>query len=126
MSAMYTLPQEIEVWYVIPAIRRELAILLTRKHGLSYDKAGKALGISKAAVSQYHNNKRASKIKLHSQVLEEVERASDAIATDNDVTAEQIQRVLLFMRERKLPFEICENDADCKEAHMIYSRYLRG
>jgi uncharacterized protein len=56
---MYSLPQEIEVWYVIPAVRRELARILTSKHGLSYEKTGNVLGISKAAISQYQKNKRA-------------------------------------------------------------------
>ena len=60
---MYLLPQEIEVWYIIPAIRKELAKLLTQKYELSYDKAGVILGVSKAAISQYLSNKRANKIK---------------------------------------------------------------
>lgn len=45
---MYLLPQEIEVWYIIPAIRKELSKQLTSKYEFSYEKAGKALGISKA------------------------------------------------------------------------------
>jgi len=54
---MYSLPQEIEVWYIIPAIRKELARLLTKENNLSYEKVGGYLGISKAAVSQYLSNK---------------------------------------------------------------------
>ncbi|MEK6820210.1 MAG: transcriptional regulator, partial [Nanoarchaeota archaeon] len=61
---MYSLPQEIEVWYLIPAIRKELARILTKKYKLTFEKTGGILGISKAAVSQYLNKKRADKINL--------------------------------------------------------------
>lgn len=120
---MYTLPQEVEVWYVIPAIRRELARLLTSKHELSYDKAGQVLGISKAAISQYQNKKRASKIKLHNKVLKKVDKASDEIAKDKNQTAKQILNVLTYMRENRLPFEICDDHEECEEAQLIYSEY---
>ena len=40
---MYLLPQEIEVWYIIPALRKELAKQLTKKHEMSYEKAGNIL-----------------------------------------------------------------------------------
>jgi predicted transcriptional regulator len=122
---MYTLPQEIEVWYVIPAIRRELSRLLTTQHGLSYEKTGNALGISKAAISQYQKNKRAGKIKLNPKVLKEVEKSAKLISNDNNKTVKEILRVLNFMREKKLTFEICENNEDCKEASMIYEVYWK-
>lgn len=44
---MYNLPQEIEVWYIIPAIRREFARVLTEKYNLTYEKTGEILGVSK-------------------------------------------------------------------------------
>ena len=70
---MYLLPQEIEVWYIIPKIRRELASLLVKKHKLSYEKAGEVLGVTKSAVSQYLSNKRANKIELSAQIKKELE-----------------------------------------------------
>jgi len=124
---MYTLPQEIEVWYIIPAVRRELAKLLTKKHGLSYDKAGEVLGISKAAISQYNKNKRANKIKLHPLVLKQVERSAKVMSKDKQKTAREILRVLKFMRDKRLPFEICEDrfndNQDCKEFAVTYEKY---
>ena len=59
---MYALPQEIEVWYIIPAIRKALAEQLVKKHKLTLEKTGNILGVSKAAVSQYLSKKRATKI----------------------------------------------------------------
>ena len=124
---LYSLPQEIEVWYLIPAMRRELARLLTQKHGLSYEKAGEVLGISKAAISQYNKNKRASKVYLHSRVLKELERAVKSIGKDKERTVREILRVLKFMRDKKLPFEFCQggrhNHKDCKEVIVTYEKY---
>jgi hypothetical protein len=123
----YTLPQEIEVWYVIPAIRRELAGFLTKKHGLSYDKAANALGITKAAISQYNNNKRAGKVKLHPRVYKEVEKSANKIFKNKEKTVKEILRVLKFMRDKKLSFKYCgegaKNQADCDGVVLTYEKY---
>ena len=52
------LPQEIELWYVIPAIRKQLVIELKRK-GLKQKAIAPILGITEAAISQYNRDKRA-------------------------------------------------------------------
>ena len=69
---MYTLPQEIEVLFILPALRRELSKELIKTYGITYEKTGKLLGITKAAVSQYISHKRAAKIRLHPKALERV------------------------------------------------------
>ena len=124
---MYSLPQEVEVWYLIPAIRRELARLLTKKHGLSYDKAGNALGISKAAISQYNKNKRASNVILNEKVLKEVEKAAEIITKDKEKTVKEILRILRFMRDKKIPFEFCKGGRhtheECQEVNVTYEQY---
>ena len=90
---MYLLPQEIEVWYIIPAIRKELAKLLTGKYKLSYEKAGMILGISKAAVSQYLSNKRANKIKLNLETKKEVAQSAKIIVKNPKLALGEIQRL---------------------------------
>ena len=125
--SIYRLPQEIEVWYVIPAVRKELARLLTKKHGLSYDKAATALGITKDAISQYNNNKRAGKVRLHKTLISEIDKASDRIRKDKDKTVKEILKILKFMRDKKLPFEYCKggthNHEECKEILVTYGKY---
>ena len=61
---MYSLPQEIEVWYIIPAIRRELTKILIKQYNLKQKKVAMLLGISEAAISQYLSNKRGQEIKF--------------------------------------------------------------
>jgi len=117
---MYTLPQEIEVWYIIPAIRREIAMCLSKDHNASYDKIAYILGVSKAAVSQYIKRKRASRIKLHEKAMEEISRSCAFIARGKRTAVSEITRVLEVIRKKKLHCEICgemieDKYHDCKK-----------
>jgi len=105
---MYLLPQEIEVWYIIPAIRKELAKLLTQKYGMSYEKAGESLGISKAAISQYLSNKRANKITLEENAKAEIEKSAKRISENQKASVLEIERVLKFMKANKSSCHICK------------------
>ena len=61
------LPQEIEVWYVIPAIRREFAKGLIKK-GLKQREVARMLGVTDAAVSQYFSSKRGSEVRFNQRI----------------------------------------------------------
>jgi uncharacterized protein len=105
---MYLLPQEIEVWYIIPAVRKELAKQLTKKHGLSFEKAGAILGISKAAVSQYLSNKRANKIKLNPGIKNEIAKSAKIINENPKMALIELQKILKIMKERKCSCDVCK------------------
>ena len=105
---MYLLPQEIEVWYIIPAVRKEFAKLLTGTHGFSYEKAGGALGISKAAVSQYLSNKRANKVCLDAKTKREVKKSAGKIVEDVKVAMIEVQRILKFMKDNNCSCNVCK------------------
>ncbi len=51
-------PQEIEVYFVLPGVRREIANNLVAK-GWSQRQVAQKLAVTEAAVSQYVNDKRA-------------------------------------------------------------------
>ena len=104
---MYSLPQEIEVWYIIPAIRKELAKALTEKHKLTFEKAGNILGISKAAVSQYLRNKRASKVKIPEVIKKEVRKSAKILVKDDKQAVKEIMRILRLMKNKKCCCDIC-------------------
>lgn len=124
---IYALPQEIEVWYIIPAIRKEMSRLLTLEHGLSYEKAGGLLGISKAAISQYNKNKRAINTRLNKIVLEEIGKSAVKIVEKKVTSVKEILRILKFMREKRISFEYCKggkhNHEDCEEITLAYEQY---
>ena len=104
---MYSLPQEIEVWYIIPTIRKELAKILTEKYKLTFEKTGNILGISKAAVSQYLGNKRASKISLPASVKKEIAKSAAVISKNETMALKEIMRILSLMKKTKCSCKIC-------------------
>ena len=105
---MYLLPQEIEVWYIIPAIRKELAKLLTQQYEMSYEQAGNVLGVSKAAISQYLSNKRANKVKLSVEVKKEIEKSAKIIAKDQKNALGEMQRILRYIKIKKCLCTVCK------------------
>tara|TARA_Y100000310_G_C20124537_1_gene553020 strand:+ start:178 stop:546 length:369 start_codon:yes stop_codon:yes gene_type:complete len=61
MGKSSLLPQEVEVWYLIPAIRRELAKILVSK-GKSQKEISEILNLTESAVSQYLKGKRGGEL----------------------------------------------------------------
>jgi hypothetical protein len=105
---MYSLPQEIEVWYIIPAIRKEFARILTEKHSMTLEKAGNLIGVSKAAISQYLSNKRAGKFKLPKEIKKEIEKSANIIAKDEKKAIEEIERILDLIRKSRGSCSACK------------------
>lgn len=105
---MYKLPQEIEVWYIIPKLRKELSCELVEKYSLNYDKTGEILGITKSAVSQYLKNKRANKIKLSKEMMDEVKASAGRIYKNNSLALMEIQNLLKKMKETKCSCDVCK------------------
>lgn len=91
---MHTLPQEIEVWYIIPAIRREMAICFSREYKISYDNVALIMGLTKAAISQYIAGKRVERIKMHPKALEEVKISCNRIVKNKSTATKEILRAL--------------------------------
>ena len=104
---MYSLPQEIEVWYIIPSIRKELAKLLTEKYKLTFDKVGEILGVSKAAISQYINKKRANILRFPASIRKEIEKSAKIINENNNLALKEIIRILNLMKKSKCECGIC-------------------
>lgn len=90
-------PQEVEVYYIIPTIRRYLAICM-KEHGLKQREIAKILNIKEAAVSQYISNKRGSKLKF-SRFIEDSIRESSSKIKDNFSLITETQRILKLIRE---------------------------
>ena len=106
MHALET-PQEVQVWYVIPALRRQMAREMLRA-GLKQKEIALKLNITEAAVSQYLRSKRASSVKFTDAGKNAIrETVSSLIAEKAEFNAE-IQRLLHFMLENKTMCHICQ------------------
>ncbi len=88
-------PCEIITWYVLPVIRRELATLLVKEHGITQKKTAELLGLTDAAISQYVSKKRG-KIELGGMGKEEFEISAQRIL-DGDPVNEEICRLCQFL-----------------------------
>jgi predicted transcriptional regulator len=83
-------PQEMEVWYILPAIRKELCLALKRK-GLSQKEAAAKLGLTEAAISQYIKGKRGA-IDV-SEFSKEFDKAAGRMLKGSHVV-EEVQKIL--------------------------------
>jgi len=82
------MPQEIELWYLIPSLRRELAKILVNKKKLNQKRISELLGVTGAAISQYLNLKRASEITFTKAQLKRIEKAADNLVKNENCIKE--------------------------------------
>ncbi|MBI2043235.1 transcriptional regulator [Candidatus Pacearchaeota archaeon] len=99
------MPQEIEVWYLIPALRRELARIFIEEHGLSQKKVAEILGITGAAISQYLNFKRGNEIRFSKDEIAKIKKAASEIVRNNEDVMKKIYQLSVSLRKSKV---ICD------------------
>ncbi|MFH1511009.1 MAG: transcriptional regulator [Candidatus Woesearchaeota archaeon] len=100
------MPQEIEVWDILPAIRRELAMALVKDNKLSQREAARLLGITEPAVSQYMKSKRAKEVIFSSKVTQQIKTAAKEIVRDKKRLLGEIQTICNSMDVKKMVCEI--------------------
>jgi len=72
-------PCEKVLWFVLPAIRKELVRSLVQEHGYTQRGTARLLGLSDAAVSQYLSKKRGKLDIKEKGFLAEVATSADRI-----------------------------------------------
>jgi predicted transcriptional regulator len=123
------MPQEVEVWYVLPAIRRELAKTMKTKvvqrtdedgdlrdHKITQKEIARMLGVTEPAITQYLLRKkgqrsRGDQVVLPNNILREIDKSADimikeyeeALMSDThdifQVMTKQINRIIRVMRD---------------------------
>ncbi|MBI4152633.1 transcriptional regulator [Candidatus Woesearchaeota archaeon] len=92
-------PQEIEVWHIIPAVRKELVVALKEK-GNSQKKIADLLNLSEAAVSQYLKSKRAREVVFNADVKKYIKDAAARIK-DKTTAYQELQRIVQYVKTTK-------------------------
>lgn len=127
----WLMPQEVEVWYIIPAIRRELTRIMIEKN-IAQKNIAKMLGVTEPAVTQYKLEKskrsRGDQVEIPPNVQDEIEvsanRIHEAWLTKEEdqhvyeLMTREINRIIDIMRDEGIICEVhrqhCENVAeDC-------------
>ena len=97
-------PQEIETFYVLPTLRRYIALGL-KERGMKQKDIAQMLGISSASISQYTSTKRGHQIQFPLEIIEEIRKAVLKI-TDRFTYFQQTQHLLYVIREQKVLCQI--------------------
>lgn len=98
------LPQEIETFYIIPALRRQIAFFLKEK-GLKQKDIATILMVNTAAISQYTSDKRGNNITFKEPVLAEIKLSANNI-TNQFTYLRETQRLLQVIRHTNTLCEI--------------------
>ena len=99
------MPQELEVWYLIPALRRELAKIFIKEYGLKQKKVAECLGITEAAISQYLNSKRGKEIKFSDKAMKDIKASAKEIMENKKDIIDKVYELCVSMRKSKA---LCE------------------
>lgn len=125
----WMMPQEVEVWYVLPAIRRELARIMktktiqradedgdTKEHKITQKEIARMLGVTEPAITQYLLRKkgqrsRGDQVDLPDEILREIDKSADIMIQDYErtrmsddenifqVMTKEINRIIKVMRD---------------------------
>jgi len=114
-------PQEIEVWYILPAIRKELVVALKEK-GKAQKEIARLLNITEAAVSQYVSEKRAKEITFPAEVKDFIRKAALEI-TDSTSAFHQIQKISEHIKHSKVLCKLhAQIEGDLKGCDVCYKK----
>ena len=127
----WLMPQEVEVWYVLPAIRRELAKIMKFEKGQAQKRIARMLGVTEPAVTQYMlkdspKRSRGDRIEIPKKILPELAKSADTIIdawakADNDdnayeATTREINRLIKVLRDAGVLCDI--HREHCEGVHM--------
>ena len=104
------MPQEIEVWYIIPALRRELAKSMIQNFNLTQKQVAEHIGLTAAAVSQYLSSKRAKDLVFSENVLQEISKSAGKVIQDNKLVVPEMIRLCNITEVKKVMCNIHKNE----------------
>ncbi len=103
------MPQEIEVWYLIPALRRELVKIFIKDYNLSQKKSAEILGITESAISQYLKLKRGDKIMFSKKETEQIKKYADKIIKKPETLMKNLYGLCVLFRKSKVICDLHRN-----------------
>ena len=115
------LPQEIEVWYVLPALRREFAKVLIKEHKLTQKRVAELLKITEAAVSQYITGKRASQVEFAEDVLKEIRKSARRVVEEGVLLVMELERISKLLTVKQVVCEMCKtSNVELRDCHVCF------
>lgn len=118
---MKLMPQEVEVRYILPALRKQFTLALAKK-GMKQKEIAKSLDITPAAVSQYIKEKRGS-TKFKKNIQDEIEKSTNKIIKQKSTSQKEVYRISKLIRHTSTICEIHRlHDKVPKNCRLCFSR----
>ncbi|PIN76456.1 hypothetical protein COV17_02395 [Candidatus Woesearchaeota archaeon CG10_big_fil_rev_8_21_14_0_10_36_11] len=92
-------PQEIEVWYILPAIRKKIALRLIEQ-GMPQKDVAEIMYVTPAAISQYKKFKRAKGNFFDTELENELVKSVKNITKDHTTLAKEIIRLVNITKKK--------------------------
>ena len=126
----YQMPQEVEVWFIIPAIRSEIAKSMIEDHKFTQKRVSEYMDITEAAVSQYVSSKRAKEVIFSNGILEEIKKSVKVIIKDKEKLIYEMMRLCKLTEvkqvmcdlHKKQDLRLPDNCDVCFEEDIIHVR----
>ena len=113
MSAKLIFPQEIEVWYILPAIRKKISLKLAEN--LAQKDVAEIMGVTPAAISQYKKQKRAKEEIFDQEMEKELNLSIKNILKDNNL-GDEIIRLNNLLKKKCILCKIYRNVCALKKS----------
>lgn len=107
MTIQLLQPQELEVYYILPALRRELAKAL-KQHGKSQKAIAELFGVTEPAVSHYIHEKRGAEVDFTLAMQDTIQDAAKRIA-DKSTFIKETQQLLQKVWHEKFICTVCKD-----------------
>jgi len=139
----WMMPQEVEVWYVLPAMRRELAKVMKTKtvprvgedgkkkeHKITQKEIAKMLGVTEPAITQYLLKKkgrrsRGDQVVIPDRFLADLEKSADAMIKQYETRGanEDMFEVMTFQINRLI--KVIRDDGAMCDIHRKFSAHVK-
>ena len=110
MTQKYLLPQEIELAFIVPAIRREYTSHL-KSSGYDQHSIAKFLQVTDAAISQYASGKRGNELQFPKNILDEIHESADRLVSGKHIVTE-MTTMLELMKQKGITCAVHMEKAD--------------
>jgi len=139
----WMMPQEVEVWYVLPALRREIAKIMKTKtvprvgedgmkkeHKITQKEIAKMLGVTEPAITQYLLKKkgrrsRGDQVKIPERFLPEIEKSADTMIEQYEKKSSNDDMFEVMTGEINRMIRVIRNDGAMCDFHRLFSAHVK-
>ncbi len=139
----WMMPQEVEVWYVLPALRREFAMMMKTKtvprvgedgkkkeHKITQKEIAKMLGVTEPAITQYLLKKkgrrsRGDQVSIPKKFIGELEKSADTMIEQYEKRGADDDMFEVMTREFNRMIRVIRDAGTMCDFHRQFSAHVK-